>query len=168
MKKKLTALLLATTMSFALGNLTALANEVPTTTVLTSSLSDSEGITYDLSKLQLVQYDSQGNIVPMLRNKFDKITLIAGGTLEIKTDSNGYFYCTEDSTATIKINFSKGKNGVVGYKKKGESYEPYKILSGKTNRYSVPITIPSTGYYYFYIENNTSDDITIAGSVTIK
>lgn len=162
MKRNLTALFLSMTMSLTLGSMPTLANEIR---INPPAFSTNDGVTYDFSELNIVQFDSQGNIVPMPR--YSKTTIVPGGTMIIQTKENDYFYCVEDSTATITVNFSKGKNAVVGYRKKGGKDVTASVLSGAT-RYSVPITVPSTGYYYFLITNNSSDDITVSGTVTIK
>lgn len=118
----------------------------------------------DLNQCERIMIDAKGNILPQPKQALSQHTIASSSTMCYYLSGTTGWTITRGTKMTLSATLSKsGQSWACGY----ESDEYAKQMnSGKGSKIRGTASCPADGEYWFYIENNSSDPITIkSGSI---
>ena len=88
-------------------------------------------------------------------------TIDMGKTVNFIDNDGQAFYVPSGAKVTFTVNLKSSASVELGYVRSSGS--KVKTYSGTAKSHTTTFTIPSTGYYKFYITNKASGSITVTG-----
>lgn len=95
------------------------------------------------------------------RMGLQQISIESGETVSFYDSNGSMFYVGGGTTVTFRVNFNTSSSVKMGYiNQAGSRTQKY---SGSGTSHKTSFTIPSTGYYRFYVTNSGSKTIKVMG-----
>lgn len=95
------------------------------------------------------------------RMGLQQISIESGETVSFYDSNGSMFYVSGGTTVTFRVNFNTASSVKMGYiNQAGSRTQKY---SGSGTSHKTSFTIPSTGYYRFYVTNSGSKTIKVTG-----
>lgn len=90
-----------------------------------------------------------------------QISIESGETVSFYDSNGSMFYVSGGTTVTFRVNLNTASSVKMGYiNQAGSRTQKY---SGSGTSHKTSFTIPSTGYYRFYVTNSGSKTIKVTG-----
>ena len=95
------------------------------------------------------------------RMGLQQISIESGETVSFYDSNGSMFYVSGGTTVTFRVNLNTASSVKMGYiNQAGSRTQKY---SGSGTSHKTSFTIPSTGYYRFYVTNSGSKTIKVTG-----
>lgn len=95
------------------------------------------------------------------RMGLQQISIESGETVSFYDSNGSMFYVSGGTTVTFRVNLNTSSSVKMGYiNQAGSRTQKY---SGSGTSHKTSFTIPSTGYYRFYVTNSGSKTIKVTG-----
>ncbi len=160
MKKRILAALSTLLVASILSGTVVFAQDAPNTLKQAES-SDSVTTTVDLNQCVMYRQLPDGTILPVEvpYATISSHTIEAGETMYYSSSSGNDFYLYEDSVVSFQATFGGTSSYECGLYSSDGNYITLK--SGRARSFSINHTVEETGYYQFYITNDSSEAITV-------